>query len=276
MAYPRLRVVHWALVAALIGTTGAVLAAKAGKPAAPPKTPIQRASLEDGKPMALAKHLERLKEAIPGNGGESVEGPGSAEDQAFALRAYPLTDIPLAQIQGARSAAAAVGGRNFPSGKGRPGTWVSVGPSNAVYPAPEFRSSFSYVPNEYVAGGRTTSIAISPNCDAGQCTIWVGPAGGGIWRTKNALNGQPNWKFLSGPFGISAVGAIALDPNDPSGSTLWVGTGEANASGDSAAGVGLYKSTDGGDTWTGPIGQPAFDARAVGTIAVKAGDPDPR
>jgi hypothetical protein len=47
-----------------------------------------------------------------------------------------------------------------------------------------------------------------------------------------------------------------------------VGTGEANASADSEAGVGLYKSTDGGDTWTGPIGKTRFNARSIGTIAI--------
>jgi hypothetical protein len=274
MARPRLRVLHWALLATLICTTGAVIAiGKVGKTRAARETAVRQASVQKGKPKALAQHLERLKQGLPGNGGESVHGPGSAADEAFALRAYPLDDIPLAQIQAARSAAAAVRGR-LPSGKGRKGTWVSVGPSNALYPATPFRSSSGYVPNAYVASGRTTSIAISPRCDPGHCAIWVGPAGGGIWRTKNALNGQPNWQFLSGAFGINAVGAITLDPNDPSGQTLWVGTGEANASGDSAAGVGLYKSTDGGDTWTGPIGQSAFDARAVGTIAVEPGDAD--
>src|SRR4029077_10724486 len=39
-------------------------------------------------------------------------------------------------------------------------------------------------------------------------------------------------------------------PTDASGNTLYAGTGEPNASGDSEAGMGLYKSTDGGNTWT--------------------------
>ena len=53
---------------------------------------------------------------------------------------------------------------------------------------------------------------------------------------------------------------------------MYVGTGEANASGDSAAGAGLYKSTDAGDTWTGPLGVAAFNGRAIGSIAVEPGD----
>jgi hypothetical protein len=224
-------------------------------------------------PTALSAHLAKLSEAIPGKGGESEEGPGSAEAEEFAALAYPDTDVSLAKLQAMRAAAGTLKGK-FPTGKGRKGSWVTVGPSNAVYPATQFRNSFSYVPAEYSAGGRTTSIAISPTCKPGNCRLWLGVAGGGVWRTKNALAGNPSWEFLSGSFGIQAIGSIFVDPNDPSGNTIYVGTGEANSSGDSAAGVGLYKSTNGGDTWTGPIGASVFNARAIGAIAVVPGSPN--
>ena len=223
-------------------------------------------------PPALGRHLEKLAQAVPGLGGES-ERPGSSQAEKFLAMAYPDTDIPLARLEAARSAASSHKNKAFPTGKGRPGTWVTVGPSQALYPFTQFRSSFSYVPNAYVASGRATAIAIDPNCAQGNCRLWVFAAGGGVWRTKNALNGQPSWKFLSGDFGIQSGSSIALDPNDPTGNTLYAGTGEANASGDSAAGVGMYKSTDGGDSWTGPLGASVFGGRAIGSIAVKAGDP---
>ena len=56
--------------------------------------------------------------------------------------------------------------RDIPAGDGG-AAWESIGPSRALYPFTELRDSFSYVPNEYVAGGRTTSIAISNVCAAG-------------------------------------------------------------------------------------------------------------
>jgi hypothetical protein len=223
-------------------------------------------------PPALGRHLEKLAQAVPGLGGES-ERPGSAQAEKFLAMAYPDTDIPLARLEAARSAASSHKNKAFPTGKGRPGTWVTVGPSQALYPFTQFRSSFSYVPNAYVASGRATAIAIAPNCAQGNCRLWVFAAGGGVWRTKNALNGQPSWKFLSGDFGIQSGSSITLDPNDPTGNTLYAGTGEANASGDSAAGVGMYKSTDGGDSWTGPLGGSVFGGRAIGSIAVTPGDP---
>jgi hypothetical protein len=212
-------------------------------------------------------------QTIPGNGGESENGAAGAAEDAFQQRAFPDTDIPLERILAARSAAADVNSR-FARGKGRPGTWVTVGPNEALYPLSPFRTSSLYVPNKYDAASRTTTLAISPICVPGNCTLWATPAGGGVWRTKNALDGQPSWTYLSSSFAINAVGSIVADPNDPTGNTLWVGTGEANACGSGCeAGVGLYKSTDGGDTWTGPFGGSVFNARGVSTIAIKLGDP---
>jgi hypothetical protein len=237
----------------------------------------ERESEEAGEqefPPALASHLEKLKEAIPGNGGESNEGPGSAENAALAALAYPDTDIPLARLDAARSAFNAVKGRGFPSGKGRPGTWVSIGPKNAVYPFFDPRNLSQYVPNEYLAASRIDDMAIAPGCVPGHCRMWIGPAGGGVWRTENALADTPSWKYLSGSYEINSIGAIALDPNDSSGNTLWVGTGEGNTCASGCVhGHGLYKSTDGGDTWTGPIGKSVFGGRGIGAIAVDPRNP---
>jgi len=224
-------------------------------------------------PQALERHLEQLKEASPGDSGKVEEGPASAAEAEFLERAYPDDTISVGEMNGARAAFAAAKGR--PNGRGRKGSWVSVGPSEALYPFTPLRNSGNYVPNAYVAGGRTTSIAISKTCTPGNCRVYITPAGGGVWRTKNALTGQPHWEYLGGPLGINAAGNVYLDPNDPTGNTVYVGTGEANICGSGCvAGVGLYKSTDGGDTWTGPIGQTEFQGKGIGSIVVKPGDPD--
>jgi hypothetical protein len=257
-----------ALVAVAVGSVTVLIAGRAKQLRdASPSVAFDRKM-----PRAVSRHIEKLKQALPGKGGES-ETPGGAGEESFLALAYPDTDIPLARLEAARVAAAGHRKRGFPKGKGRPGSWVTVGPSQALYPFTPFRNSFGYVPNTYVASGRATAIAIDPNCIPGHCRLWVYAAGGGVWRTKNALSGQPNWQYLSGEFGINSGSSITLDPNDPTGNTLYVGTGEANASGDSAAGVGMYKSTDGGDTWTGPLGASVFAGRAIGSIAVKPGDP---
>jgi Arc-like DNA binding dprotein len=229
---------------------------------------------EQEVPTALGRHLDKLKEAVPGNQGMANEGPASAADAAFAQRAYPDGTISVAEMEAARAAFAQAQGRPFPSGKGRPGTWVSVGPSEALYPFTPFRNSFSYVPTTYVAGGRTTSIAVADTCKPGDCRIYVTPAGGGIWTTKNALVGQPSWVYLGGPLGINAAGSVTIDPNDASGKTVYVGTGEANICGSGCvAGTGIYKSTDGGATWTN-LGKAELGGKGIGEIVVEPGSPN--
>jgi hypothetical protein len=229
---------------------------------------------DDNLPPALGRHLEKLRQAIPGNGGEPRDGPDSAADQAFFQRAFPDTDIPVTRIEFARQSFGRVKAKGFPRGK-QPGTWVTVGPSNAIYPFFDLRDFTTYVPNEYAAGGRTTALALAPDCAPGSCRLYAATSGGGVWRTDEALAPEPRWMYLSSAFAGNAVGSVALDPNDPSGNTVWVGTGEGNTCGSGCvAGVGIYKSTDGGVTWTGPHGTAAFNARGVGSIAIKPGDPN--
>jgi hypothetical protein len=273
MPRKRLRFAVWPAVAAL-ATGGAVVTAVSSKSMSSGRHGPGRLALENGMPGALARHLERLK-ALPGNGGEALGGPGSAADAAFQNRAFPDTDIPSANFDNARSTHGFHRSKGFPRGEDRRGKWQKIGPSEAVYPFFNLRDSTIYLPNEYVAGGRTTSLALAGDCVPGNCTLYAGPAGGGIWRTRDALEHHPDWEYLSTPFEINSIGSIAVDPNDATGNTLWVGTGEANAcSSGCEAGVGLYKSTDGGDTWSGPLGQSTFGNRGVGTIAVKPGHPN--
>ena len=234
----------------------------------------EEANAEPEFPAALGRHLEKLREALPGNQGMAEEGPSSAAEDEFLQRAYPADTISVEQMDAARAAFTAARGRPFPTGKGRKGTWVSVGPSEALYPFTPLRDSNLYVPNAYIAGGRTTSIALAASCKPGDCRAYITPAGGGVWRTKNALTGEPHWEFLGGPLGINAAGSVYLAPNDPSGDTVYVGTGEANICGSGCvAGTGLYKSTDGGDSWTGPLGGSAFDGLGIGAIVVTPGSP---
>jgi hypothetical protein len=230
---------------------------------------------EGEMPTALSRHLEKLRQSIPGNSGMSEEGPASAADAAFAERAYPADTISIAQVDRAKSAFTVAFNRPFPVDKAQKGVWSNIGPSLALYPFTEFRNSFNYVPNAYVAGGRTTSIAISHNCQPTSCRAWVTPAGGGVWRTGNVLAANPTWSYLGGPLGINAAGAVTVDRNDPQGNTIYVGTGEANICGSGCvAGVGLYKSINGGTTWTGPLGKDTLAGKGIGEIVIKPGDPN--
>jgi hypothetical protein len=190
--------------------------------------------------------LRPLRKAlmIPGPAREVLGGPLLAAEEAYANRAYPALDIPIEQTLAAQNAFTAVKARGIGQGKRIPGQWTMIGPSTANYPA-----VLSFSQHDYTTSGRITALAISPDCAVGaRCRVWAAAAGGGIWRTDNALAGAgPSWTFISGSFASNAIGTLTYDVPT---STLYAGTGEPNASGDSEAGLGIYMSTDGGETWT--------------------------
>ena len=160
--------------------------------------------------------LERMRQAVPGNFGMVEEGPAAAADAAFLERAYPDTTISVGEMEKARDAYAASSHRAFPKARKKPGRWASIGPSEALYPFTQFRNSSSCVPNAYVAGGRTTSLALNEaRCTQSRCVMYITPAGGGVWRTNHALRGKPDWRYLGAPLGINAAGAVTIDPQTP-------------------------------------------------------------
>ena len=172
------------------------------------------------------------------------EDPTRAAAEDFLHRAYPAADLPFSATLNA------IAGFNQlqrnTAGQAPVGTWSLIGPSTANFP-----DILTFSGEEYTTSGRITALAIDPNCSTGSCRLWVAAAGGGIWRTTNALSSSgPSWQFVSGSFATNAIGSLIVDPTDASGNTLYAGTGEPNASGDSEAGMGLYKSTNGGNTWT--------------------------
>ena len=96
-----------------------------------------------------------------------------------------------------------------------------------------------------------------------------------MWRTDDALASRPVWKAVNEGLGTNAIGSLMLDPTDPTGRTIYAGTGEPNGSSDSEAGLGLYRSTNGGDTWQLVRGsQAAALDRSIASIAIDPRDGD--
>src|SRR5947207_3195543 len=162
----------------------------------------------------------------------------SPEIEAYLIRAYPADEIPGDATLAAKAGWAALNASAHSSGN-----WQLIGPSKATYPA--VLDPFLFDGAQYVASGRVIAFAIAPTCTTNNCTLYVAAAGGGVWKTTKALAGNQNWQFVSGSFGINAIGSLLMDPSDPTGNTLYAGTGEENAGFDSEAGVGVYKTTDG-------------------------------
>jgi photosystem II stability/assembly factor-like uncharacterized protein len=92
--------------------------------------------------------------------------------------------------------------------------------------------------------GRIAAIAARHE-DDGRTTLFVGAASGGVWKS---LDDGTTFKPVFDKQGVQSIGAIALDPNDAK--TIWVGSGESWTRNSTSVGDGIYKSTDGGDTWT--------------------------
>ena len=92
-------------------------------------------------------------------------------------------------------------------------------------------------------GGRVVAVAGHPTENA---TFYFGACAGGVWKTTD---GGTYWENISDGFlHTSAVGAIAVSSSDPN--VLYVGMGETAIRGNVSHGDGVYKSTDGGQTWS--------------------------
>ena len=113
-----------------------------------------------------------------------------------------------------------------------------------------------------VMGGRVSDIALHPT---DPYTFYAALGTGGVMKTSD--NGG-TWQAVFEKQPVAAVGAVAVSPSDPN--VVWVGTGEANDRNSVSWGDGVYRSTDGGSTWTN-VG--LKDSRFIARIAVHPTDP---
>ncbi len=92
------------------------------------------------------------------------------------------------------------------------------------------------------ASGRISDIAIHPNDD----NVWyVAVGSGGVWKTENA---GVTWTPIFDDQSVFSIGSVTIDPSNPH--IIWVGTGENVGGRHVSFGDGVYKSEDGGSTWT--------------------------
>ncbi len=112
-------------------------------------------------------------------------------------------------------------------------------------------------------GFRVSAVAGVPGDPS---TYFAGGATGGIWKTSDA---GLNWRPVFDDQPVHSIGALAVAPSDPA--VVWAGTGETNIRSNVSIGNGVWKSTDGGESWrhTGLEG-----TGRVGRILVHPRDPD--
>jgi hypothetical protein len=188
------------------------------------------------------------------------EHSAGIEQERYDNRAFPADQISSIRREEGRSAFDQVSRREH----GKRHGWEEVGPFT-----PRVAAEATYTGRETENSGRVTSLAISPRCEKHDCTLLVGAAGGGVWRTDRALDNSPDWEPSNDGIPSNAIGSLLYDPTDARGRTLYAGTGEPNGSSDSEAGVGLYRSTDGGRSWSLVPGSLAVARdRSIADIAV--------
>ena len=114
-----------------------------------------------------------------------------------------------------------------------------------------------------VASGRVTDIAVNPDDHS---EWYIAAASGGVWKTNNA--GTTFTPIFEGE-GSYSIGCVVVDPRDPN--VVWVGTGENNSQRSVSFGDGVYKSVDGGASWTN-VGLP--ESEHIGMISIDPRDSD--
>lgn len=169
-------------------------------------------------------------------------GPEAPTDWYYMQRSYPSGTINEKARSMAVAQARALRGENA---KAASLPWLSLGPVNI--------------------GGRVTDIVADP---ANPSIVYVGAASGGVWKSTDT---GATWTPIFDGAGSPSIGALAMDPSDAN--TIYAGTGESNAGGGSVAygGDGVWKTTDGGGSWT----QLGLEGTAsIGRIVVDPANPE--
>src|SRR5206468_2272554 len=151
--------------------------------------------------------------------------------------------------------------------------WSELGPftPNVAGPDSQFFDPSTGTGPTTQESGRVSALAIDPACAPGDCRMWVAAAGGGVWRTSDALATPVSWTPPPGDLPTDAFGSLYYDAAH---NVLYAGSGEANGSSDSEAGLGLFRSTDGGASWSLVPGSAAVATnRSIGAIAIDPSDP---
>lgn len=96
-------------------------------------------------------------------------------------------------------------------------------------------------------GGRTRAILFD-RADTSGKVVFAGGVGGGLWKTTDITQLAPNWTKIDDFFSNIAISCIIQDPNNTQ--IMYFGTGEGRYNIDAIRGLGIWKSTNGGNNWS--------------------------
>ena len=188
-----------------------------------------------------------------------VSGAFEAMQLWNLVRAYPGEIIPAASFQKAIEVTQQIRLNKNPFSTGI-NEWVAIGPHNTA--------------------GRTNALAFNPQ---NPNTIYAGSASGGLWRSYTGGVGVNAWHYLSTGFPVLGVSSIAIVPGDSN--TIYIGTGEVynhDGAGHGGAyrnfrgtyGIGILKTTNGGQTWTKSLDWSYESQRGIWSIKINPLNPN--
>ncbi len=185
-----------------------------------------------------------------------ISGARQSLDMLGHVRAYPNPNVANAGLMSAFEAS----NQSLvqPAGVATP-SWRPIGPLNI--------------------GGRTLAIAIDPQHPD---TVYAGSASGGLWRSDSGGCGPDAWQRVSTGFPVLGVSSVAIDPNDTD--VIYIGTGEVYGSPETfpgisgqrltrgSYGIGILKTTDGGQTWAKSLDWTFDQQRGVQDVRIDPSD----
>tara|TARA_B100000575_G_scaffold46385_1_gene33544 strand:+ start:3031 stop:9417 length:6387 start_codon:yes stop_codon:yes gene_type:complete len=193
---------------------------------------IKNSPFEDAKD--LNKH-QRFERGLP---------PNKFHEQIFELTINPRTGVPDYQSK--------IDLENELD-------LIRKGPKPLAVPGDAEKPWYELGPND--AAGRSRA-ALWDLSDGTYQRVFAGGVSGGLWKNENVTSDLSPWTRVNIPVGNLAVSIIIQDPDDTN--TMYLGTGEKYTLGD-ASGNGIYKSTDGGTSWSLIFG------RGTGTVTSTVG-----
>ncbi|MEQ8706504.1 MAG: T9SS type A sorting domain-containing protein [Phaeodactylibacter sp.] len=180
---------------------------------------------------------------------EKESGAALAMEEWARVRSYPDGEIHMANLSVAHEAQHAVIGFRDNAAE-----WEALGPKNF--------------------GGRTLCLAFHPD-NAG--IIYAGSASGGLWKSTTAGAGAEAWERIPLGHPVLGVSSIAINPEDPE--EMYIGTGEvynytvampgvSNRLTRGSYGMGILKTTDGGQTWVKSLDWSYEEMRGVWDVII--------
>jgi photosystem II stability/assembly factor-like uncharacterized protein len=121
---------------------------------------------------------------------------------------------------------------------------VAIGAEQAPYNSSTISGLGARNIGSATMSGRISAIAATRE-PSGKITLFAGAASGGVWKSED---GGTHYKPVFDEQPVQSIGAVALDPKNSK--NVWVGTGESWTRNSVSVGNGIYKSGDGGETWT--------------------------